>query len=226
MRTIVIGDIHGCLKALESLLEAINPTEDDTIVTLGDVIDRGPDSKGVIELLMSLSDKYTLIPIMGNHELMLMRAFEAKSENTFWYRHGGQQTLQSYGFQYPVAPDELAKAIPREHMRFLADFLAYYEDEHNIFVHAGYDWDAPMAKQTETASFWKRITFEAYPRPHRSGKTVWVGHSPQHQILDLGHVVCIDTNAFGNNWLTAVDVNTRERWQADNTGQVRNFQLG
>lgn len=229
MRNIVIGDIHGCSISLNVVLGVIDPQPDDTIITLGDYTDRGPDSKAVIERLIALKEQCNYIPIMGNHELMLMRALGGKDDLASWLYHGGVETLQSYGSSivgpFGIDPDDIKKFIPHEHMMFIAECIPYHEDDKNIFVHANYDWDAPLESQTENAQFWRHIRGDP-PPPHNSGKTVWVGHSPQSSgnILDFGHVVCIDTYVFHperGGYLTAIDVNTREMWQANEYGDLR-----
>jgi serine/threonine protein phosphatase 1 len=215
MRTIVIGDIHGSYLALKTLLQEINPTKDDTIITIGDVIDRGPDTKKVLDTLLDLRDKCNYIQIMGNHELMLLRAFGGKDDLKSWLNLGGRATLSSYGhtrLARSFSIDEVKQIIPWSHLAFIKDFKTYHETDEYVFVHAGYDWDAPLNMQTEKATFWGHITPERYPRPHISGKTFWVGHTPQKGkgILDLGHLVCVDSVS----WLTAMDVDTRQVWQA------------
>ena len=102
-RTIAIGDIHGCLDALNALLDAIQPTRDDTIVTVGDYVDRGPDSKGVLERLLQLEQTTNLVPLMGNHEEMLIAVLERQMEPYSWLNHGGVETMDSYGFAGDLA---------------------------------------------------------------------------------------------------------------------------
>jgi len=97
LRTIAIGDIHGCSVALAALLESIDPQPDDTIVPLGDYVDRGIDSKGVIDQLIALGDRCRLVPLLGNHEEMMLGAREGRSDFQFWMNCGGITCLESYG---------------------------------------------------------------------------------------------------------------------------------
>jgi serine/threonine protein phosphatase 1 len=215
-RTIAIGDIHGCSAALEAVLDAIRPRPDDTIVTLGDYIDRGPDSRGVLERLIDLSRYCTLVPILGNHDQMLL---DIRSEKypIFWLLDiGGTTTLDSYG------PGRDLNLIPDEHYEFLEGCLDFFETETHIFVHANYYADLPMTEQPVGMLRWESLR-DGIPDPHVSGKTVIVGHSSQKdgEILDLGHLVCIDTYCYGGGWLTALDVKTGEVWQANERGEVR-----
>jgi len=215
-RTIAIGDVHGCASALATLLEAIQPKRDDCIVTLGDYVDRGPDSRGVIDQLLALSGECRLVTLIGNHEVMMLEAFEEGGEAMrMWLECGGHETLLSY--------DGAPENIPEQHFAFLHALRRFYETERHIFVHANYHHGDAMEDQEEEFSLWVHLR-HSQPSPHVSGKTVFVGHTPQRsgQILDLGHVVCIDTACAVGGWLTAVDVDTRQIWQADAQGNLRN----
>jgi serine/threonine protein phosphatase 1 len=214
-RTIAIGDIHGCSAALEALLEVIRPRPDDTIVTLGDYINRGPDSRGVIDRLIKLSRQCHLVPLLGNHDEMLLEA-RSGLRRTTWIGMGGLATLASYGADHDL------NLIPDEHYQFLESCLDYYETDTHIFVHANYYQDTPMDEQPVGMLRWESIR-DMTPGAHESGKTVIVGHTSQKngEILDLGHVKCIDTYCYGDGWLTALDVQTDEVWQADREGNMR-----
>jgi len=96
-RVLAIGDIHGCSRALDALLRAVDPTKDDVIILLGDYIDRGSDSSGVIDQLIQLSTSHHLIPLRGNHEEMMMDARRGPELLQFWQRCGGNDALRSYG---------------------------------------------------------------------------------------------------------------------------------
>jgi serine/threonine protein phosphatase 1 len=98
-RVIAIGDIHGCSAALAALVRAIEPTEPDTIVFLGDYIDRGPDSRGVLGQVIALTGRCTVVPLLGNHEEMLLAALEGQSELRYWLKFGGTDALASYGYK-------------------------------------------------------------------------------------------------------------------------------
>ncbi len=214
-RTIAIGDIHGCSAALDALLEAIRPTPEDTIVTLGDYVNRGPDSRGVIDRLIELTRRCRLIPILGNHDQMLLEARSGLHPTT-WIGMGGIATLDSYG------PGRDIRLIPETHFQFLESCRDFYETDTHIFVHANYFPDLAMNEQPVMMLRWESLR-EVTPGPHNSGNTVIVGHTPQKngEILDLGHLKCIDTYCYGGGWLTALDVQTNEVWQADRKGNMR-----
>jgi serine/threonine protein phosphatase 1 len=214
-RTIAIGDIHGCADAQAALIEAIRPGPQDEIVTLGDYIDCGPDSRGVLDRLLSLSGQCRFVPLVGNHEQMLLAALESRSEGAFWMKFGGGQTLASYG---RVAE---ADAIPQEHLAFVRSCRPYHETGSHIFVHANYDAGRPMASVSDTHLYWELLQFERIA-PHYSGKTVIVGHTPQPdgQILDLGFLKCIDTDCWRGGCLTALEVGTGHVWQTNQRGEL------
>ena len=215
-RTIAIGDIHGCSAALDAVIAAIGPREDDTIVTLGDYIDRGPDSRGVLDRLIDLGRRCRLVPVLGNHDQMLLDVRSGRHPIHWLLDIGGLATLKSYG------PDLDLSRIPAEHFAFLESCPDFHETPTHIFVHANYDPDLPMAAQPVGMLRWESLR-DMTPGPHGSGKTVIVGHSSQKKgkILDLGHLVCIDTFCFGGGWLTALDVGTGDTWQADREGRLK-----
>ncbi|MEZ6047531.1 MAG: metallophosphoesterase family protein [Planctomycetaceae bacterium] len=169
-RTIAIGDIHGCGTALETLLSALELTENDRLVLLGDIVDRGPQTRQVIELLLQLkSDGQEIILIRGNHEEMLLDALRGGSLSQMWQTYGGQDVLDSY---------ELAnvKDIPEDHLKFLQSSINYWENDSDIFVHANLHPQRSLADQFPQYLRWQRFTGQE--APHCSGKRVIVGHTP------------------------------------------------
>ena len=102
MRTLAIGDIHGCLTALTTLLDFVAPAADDRLIALGDYVDRGPDSRGVLDLLIALHARGRLVALRGNHDEMMLEARAGPTENhSMWLACGGLHTLQSYGVASP-----------------------------------------------------------------------------------------------------------------------------
>jgi Calcineurin-like phosphoesterase len=216
-RTIAIGDIHGCLAALCAILDVIRPMPDDLIVTLGDYVDRGPDSRGVLDRLVELAGQCRLVPIMGNHDDMFLQAIDGHHVTTL-LGFGGTATLASYGGSEP----EDLRLIPAEHIRFLRGCVDFHETESYIFVHGSYVANLAMSDQPELALRWESLRDDV-PPPHFSGKTVIAGHTSQRsgEILDMGHIKCIDTCCYGGGWLTALEVNTGQVWQANREGRLR-----
>lgn len=218
-RLIAIGDIHGCLEPLDMLLRAISPVQGDTIVTLGDYVDRGPDSKGVVDRLIELKSQCELIALQGNHEEMMLDVVKGKKPHFRWLQYGGVQTLDSYGFIGDL------NIIPEDHHAFFDSMVDYYESEDHLFFHANYDADKEASNQDVYALRWRKLT-ESAPQPHLSGKRAIVGHThdPTGEILDLGHIVCLDTYCYGGGWLTAFDTQSGKVWQASMDGRERVFE--
>ena len=215
-RLIAIGDIHGCRKALDAIVEAIDPVPDDLIVALGDFVDRGPDSRGVIDSLLALGGKTRFVGIMGNHEEMMLDVlFHGASHHT-WLRYGGVDTLESYGF------DGDLNFLPDDHVEFLQSLGDYFETEEYFFTHAAYDPMAELENQTPEMLRWYSLG-NGMPPAHLSGRTAIVGHTANRdgEVLDAGHLICLDTYCYGGGWLTAMDVKSKQIWQANRDGQMR-----
>ncbi|CAN5138438.1 metallophosphoesterase family protein [soil metagenome] len=217
-RTIAIGDIHGCSMLFAQLLDGLQLKADDTIVLLGDYVDRGPDVKNTLNIILELKKAHTTICLYGNHDLWMLKAREAKNEASSWLQVGGVQTLGSYG-KSPGRSGKLTD-VPEAHWDFLErGCVNYHETDTHIFVHANVEPNTPMNEQESLWLFWESITG---PVQHMSGKTVVCGHTSQKNgnILDLGSIICIDTYAYGGGNLTAFDVDSRQFWQADFLGRV------
>ncbi len=218
MRRFVIGDIHGCGKALRTLIEAIEPRPQDEIVFLGDYIDRGPDSRDVIQQILELRERCHVVTLRGNHEIMLLGVALGGLDDTVWLENGGVATVTSYG-------GKLSR-IPPDHLEFFQKLEPYYETSDCIFVHAGYHHHLEMHEQDSATTYWNHLP-SPLPAPHKSGKRVIVGHTPQPNgcVLDGGHVICVDTYCFGGGYLTALETNTCDVFQADRHGHLRRAPL-
>lgn len=221
-RTIAIGDIHGCSDALAAVLDAVGLGPADTVVTLGDTIDRGTNSRGVIDQLIALAGRCRLIPLLGNHKEVLLDALRDIGTLRRWLDWGGADTLRSYGWVSGGPRRALVDWIPKSHRNFLAGCLNHYETPTHLFVHAGFVPELTLVEQPALALRW-RVTDTSSAAPHQSGKVAVVGHTPQQsgEVLDLGFLVCIDTNCVRGGWLTAFDVDTGQVWQADRSGRLR-----
>ena len=216
-RVLVIGDVHGCDIALRTLLEMISVTADDTVVFLGDVVDRGPSTKQVIDRLLNLRQSCNVVLIMGNHEEMLRDAVAGRPIMDIWLEVGGREALDSYGGSI----DD----IPPEHIRFVLSAQPFFETDREIFVHANLEPDVSLANQTADFLRWKRVA--GSERPHPSGKRVICGHTPQADGVPLvfDGWACIDTFPHGGQWLTCLDVATDQVYQAAEDGSTREFSL-
>ncbi|MCX6853419.1 MAG: metallophosphoesterase [Verrucomicrobia bacterium] len=222
MRTLVIGDIHGCSVALRTLLDAVRPGPEDVLITLGDYVDRGPDSKGVIDILIGLESTTQLKPLTGNHEILFLEAFAERIDPQGWLRVGGAETLISYSGD----PSKISfAAVSKEHLNFLSErCLRYYEDAKHFYVHANANSVYALADQNDDWLFWTRFS-DAFP--HVSGKTMICGHSAQKSGLPAVRpfAICIDTWIYGQGWLTCLEVETGAIYQANEKGELRTLNL-
>jgi serine/threonine protein phosphatase 1 len=216
-RVLAIGDIHGCVVALDALLASVRPAGDDVVVTLGDYVDRGPRSREVIERLIALDATGRLVPILGNHDQMMLDARSGDREKQGWLDDHGKATLASY------APPGTRKGslsdVPAAHWRFLEGCREHHETATHLFVHANAYADVPLAEQPAYMLRWESF---GEPAPHASGKVLVCGHTSQKsgRPVNLGHAVCIDTYAHGGGWLTCLDVVSGRIWQANERGEV------
>ncbi len=191
-RHFAIGDIHGCITALTTLLDYVVPGSDDTIVALGDYVDRGPDSAAVIEFLISLGKSNRLVALRGNHELMMLDSREKDSWFRAWLSYGGRETLQSYSLDIDDAAS--IGRIPESHLDFLENrLLPYHECESHLFVHAHAEEDKLLAEQADSSLYWRKYI---NPEPHCSGMTMVCGHTAQHSGVPAhnDHSICVDTS--------------------------------
>jgi serine/threonine protein phosphatase 1 len=214
-RLIAIGDIHGCVRALDAILGAIAPTAADTVVILGDIVDRGPESKACVTRLIDLQRTCHVLAIMGNHEEMMLSWMirQDPEELRYWIRYGGGPTIDSYG-----GPRALLGMDP-DHLRFYERMLRSHETTGHIFVHANYDWHRPIAEADDETVRWLHLD-PPNQKPHLSGRPVIVGHTSQRSFepLNLGFLVCIDTGCHFGGWLTAYDPVQKVIWRADQSG--------
>jgi len=218
MRTLVIGDLHGCLNALELLLEIMPPQADDHLIFIGDYVDRGPDSKGVIDSLINLEKKFKVTCLSGNHEEKFFLSRLDHTDLAHWLEAwGGGPTLESYG---PGGFDD----VPESHWEFLLRNKPYHETDTHIFVHANLEPNTPVDQQLPFTLIHKKF---GTPEPHQSGKIMICGHTAQkgHVPLNLGHAICIDTDPGRGGWLTCLHVETGHYWQTSVTGETRESDL-
>ncbi|MDG3003713.1 metallophosphoesterase family protein [Paludisphaera mucosa] len=215
-RTIAVGDVHGCAKALNTVIDAIRPTPDDLIVTLGDYVNRGPDSRGVLDALAALQSRCRLVPLLGNHDEMLLQARTGRPTTAATVAESLRRGRPPRDWTR-----ELARLTP-ENWAFLESCRSYHETEDHLFLHAAYDPAQPLSRQPDALLRWHSLR-NGIPGPHYSGKVAVVGHSSQKngKILNLGHIICIDTYCHGGGWLTGLDVHTGQAWQSDRNGRLR-----
>ena len=223
-RYLAIGDIHGCLTAFNTLLDFVDVQPDDTMIALGDYVDRGPQTRGVIERLIGLKATHRLITLRGNHEILMLFARESESNFRRWISAGGDAVLSSYDLK-PAAGPQVLDQVPAEHWTFLKrDLLPCWEMESHFFVHANADPGIELADQPDEMLYWERFN---YPARHTSGKIMVCGHSSQKSGLPIctEHAVCIDTRAYGSGWLSCLDIYANWIYQANQQAETRQFSL-
>lgn len=197
-----VGDIHGCFSKLQTLMDRIpfNP-DHDTIVFLGDYIDRGPDSFEVVSFLINLKKtSNNAVFLKGNHEAML-EGFISGTDRNLFLANGGEQTLRSYLKRRHVLS---TPAIPDEHLEFFRSLLPFYETEHFIFVHAGLKDGVDLQHQDPNDLLWIRKNF--IHSEYDFGKIVIFGHTPFPEPHISRNKIGIDTGAVYGNKLTCVEL--------------------
>lgn len=212
-RRLVIGDVHGCKKTLNKLLlKKLKITKDDDIYIVGDMIDRGPDIKGTIELIMGLIDEgYNINCLMGNHEYMLLQSLYSQQNFKEWMACDGESTLKSFGVSHP-------QFLEQKYMEFFLNLKYYLILDKYILVHGGLNFKIDNPFEDTSAMVWSRndkiLSYKI------GGRKLIVGHTPckldvikasvksTKVLLDGGCVYYKLEKGLGN--LVAVDVDTKE----------------
>lgn len=214
-RLLAIGDIHGHPAALDAVLEMARPGAADLLVLLGDYVDRGPDSRGVLERVRRLASQPWVRALRGNHEQLMRGARFSKAQWDLWLFNGGRETLRSYGME----PDRrrLSGYVPKAHWDFL-DYVCrdWFETPDTIFVHAGLVPHLPPAEQGANALHWLRFD---QLRQHHSGRQIVCGHTPQGPWPGFSPAgICVDTGMAdgpGKGVLTCFDLTNGVLYRAD-----------
>jgi serine/threonine protein phosphatase 1 len=211
-RTIAIGDIHGHPRGLAGLLRQVGPSPSDTLVFLGDYVSRGPDSRGVLQAVMDLRRHCQVVALLGNHEEMLLDARREPESLVLYVAVGGDAGLVT------SLAGQVDRSLSGEHWAFLEGLRLCHETDTHFFVHANYAPNRHLGDQDRQTALW--LPLDLSPGPHFSGKTVVVGHTPQidGRVLNLGHLVCIDTGCGFGGSLTAYDVESGQVWQVEEDG--------
>ena len=200
-KTYVIGDIHGCYRSLDELLQYI-PGPDNTVIFLGDYIDRGPDSKRVVSRLIRLKKEFDrIITLQGNHEAMFLRYLHGFDQQLF-LRNGGLRTLESYGIDPLKKNNDPLAALPEEHLAFFNDLLLHWEDDTHIYVHAGLEPGVHLALQSPEWCLWAGEAFVS--STYEFGKRVIFGHTAFHDPYVRPEKIGIDTGAVYGGRLTCL----------------------
>ncbi len=217
MGLIAIGDIHGCAQSLDALLDQLDPSDDDHLIFVGDYIDRGPDSKGVVDRLIDLREDVACTFLRGNHEALMLGYLDQGAFN-LWRINGGVATLQSYIESGAVIE------IPEDHADFVRETKLYYETDDYFFVHAGLKAEWTIKENREKAGeevyLWERSHLEAGDDELAWEKTVVCGHTPHADPIDREKLLMIDTGCVYHmqpemGTLTAVRLPEREFVQVE-----------
>ena len=230
-RTLVIGDIHGGLRALHQIIERANVTLNDTLIFLGDYVDGWSQSPDVIDYLIKLNEHQTCIFIRGNHDELLLDWLQNKNENideTMWFKHGGEATVIAYS--------KVSESTINKHIAFLKSLENYYLDDQNrLFIHAGFtNMNGINYEYFPKLFYWDRTLWETalaldqtleldnvyYPRRFTLYKEIYIGHTPVSKIgetipIQKACVWNVDTGAAFKGPLTIMDVDTKQFWQSE-----------
>ncbi len=196
-RILAIGDIHGCIDKLETLITRIDVSEQDTLVFLGDYIDRGPDPKGVVDLVLNLQRECAgqVICLRGNHEEMFLDYIAGVNQEAYLY-FGGRATVESY------SADTGRFRVPEDHIRFFRRLPSFYETPDYVFVHAGLRPGVPISQQVDEDRLWIRSLF--INSSYDWGKRVIFGHTPFLVPRIEENKIGIDTGAVYGRELTCL----------------------
>lgn len=224
-RIFVIGDIHGCAAETEVLLTFLQGklglTPHDLVVFLGDYIDRGPDSYGVLDLLVRFQEKFPSTRFLrGNHEDMLMDflGFGGNLGHAFLY-NGGLETIQSYGISVFSPPQEMMKLIPEDHFKFFSSLDSIIEVDDFILVHAGLNPELALIDQNGEDIFWIREPF--LDSEYQFKKTIVFGHTPHKEVYDFRpSKLGLDTGLVFGNKLSCVELRSGGLFQVRKGSQA------
>ncbi|HBF42821.1 MAG TPA: serine/threonine protein phosphatase [Desulfobacteraceae bacterium] len=210
-RVLVIGDIHGCLDMLIRLMDKVDLRPDkDRLIFLGDYIDRGEDSKGVVDRILDLKKYSSQIEcLMGNHEAMFLDYLSGINRGSFLY-NGGTKTLESYIAGRSKKEEPL---VPVDHLQFYKSLKLYIELQDYYIVHAGFRPGVDLMEQEQEDMIWIREPF--IHSNYDFGKRVIFGHTPFHQPLVMDNKIGLDTGAVYGNKLTCLDLYKMEFYSVE-----------
>jgi serine/threonine protein phosphatase 1 len=227
-RTLVIGDIHGGLRALHQIMDRAKVTTDDTLIFLGDYVDGWSESPQVLDYLIELGKKQNCIFIKGNHDDLVLQWLEESKDNLEWYKHGGESTVLAY--------NTVSETKKKRHIEFLQSLQDYYLDEQNrLFIHAGFtNMNGIDYEYFPKLFYWDRTLWETalaldtaipkesflYPKRLKLYDEIYIGHTPVSKIeqtipIQKACIWNIDTGAAFNGPLTILDVDTKAFWQSE-----------
>lgn len=239
MRTMVIGDIHGGLKALKQVLDLAKVTNNDKLVFLGDYVDGWSESPELLDFLIQLNRTHKCVFIRGNHDDLVCDWLENGTENLMWHKHGGESTINAY--------KNVSDSNKRNHIQFLKSLHNYHIDENQrLFVHAGFsNMNGVEHEYFPNVVFWDRTLWETamslnpnlstnskfYPKRFSLYHEIYIGHTPVTRIgetipMNFANVWNVDTGAAFKGKLTIMDVDSKEFWQSDSLPSLYPEEVG
>jgi serine/threonine protein phosphatase 1 len=227
-RNLVIGDIHGGLRALRQILEKASVNTKDTLIFLGDYVDGWSESPQVLDFLIDLGKNQNCVFIRGNHDELALHWLQNHHDNPLWYEHGGGATVLAY--------TNVEETTKNQHIDFLLNLVNYHIDSKNrLFVHAGFtSMNGVTHEHFHKMFYWERTLWETalaldkfmkkddifYPKRLTLYDEIYIGHTPVTKIgettpVQMANVWNVDTGAAFKGPLTILDVDTKEYWQSD-----------
>jgi serine/threonine protein phosphatase 1 len=231
MRTLVIGDIHGGLRALQQLFQLAQITTTDTLIFLGDYVDGWSESPEVLNFLIKLKKTHQCVFIRGNHDELLLDWLQdnnKKIDYDMWFKHGGEATVLSY--------QSVSSLVKEKHIDFLKSLENYYLDQQNrLFIHAGFtNMNGVKFEYFPKLFYWDRTLWETalaldeniksdhltYPKRFMLYEEIYIGHTPVTRIgltvpVKKSIIWNVDTGAAFKGPLTIMDIKTKQFWQSD-----------
>lgn len=228
MRTLVIGDIHGGLRALHQIFERAKVTTNDQLIFLGDYVDGWSQSPEVLDFLIALNQQQNCIFIRGNHDDLLHSWLNESKDNELWCKHGGESTVLAY---IDVKSDK-----KQSHIEFLKSLQNYYLDDRNrLFIHAGFTnlngidfeyfpksfyWDRTLWETALALDTKIKTTDLFYPKRLLLYDEIYIGHTPVTRInkttpIQKANIWNLDTGAAFKGPLSIMDIDTKEYWQSE-----------
>ena len=207
MGLIAIGDIHGCAKTLDNLLQVLAPAPNDHLVFVGDYADRGPDTRGVVNRCLTLARSRRCTFLRGNHEHYVLEYLAGRPVSG-WDRFGGLPTLASYADRTGTVD------IPTAHVRFFEETKLYLDEQAFFFVHAGLLPERSVAENMELGDeeifLFTRKHLRVPPEARQWEKTVVCGHTPVPEVINEETLICIDTGCVWSGRLSAIRLPERD----------------
>jgi serine/threonine protein phosphatase 1 len=228
MRTLVVGDIHGGLKALEQVLERVPYSRDDRFIFIGDYVDGWSENVETVSFLLDFAETYSCIFLKGNHDELVYNFLKYNDNNPVWLHHGGQSSKKSY--------ENISEETLERHLLFFESLRNYYIDEKKrLYLHAGFtNQQGPEHEYYPNVVYWDRTLWEmvcgldplispeddTYPERLKHFEEIYIGHNPVTRIghtkpVNFANVWNTDTGAAFKGPLSIIDADTKEVWQSD-----------